>query len=84
MDISNVSIIQLALLAVLSQAKPQLLVTTPVSYATGAGGTWLGPSSAYYPAYPTYASYPAYAAYAYAPVYGAYATYPYYYPHLRR
>ncbi|XP_037719615.1 uncharacterized protein LOC119553348 [Drosophila subpulchrella] len=77
-----VKVLMLALLAVLSQAKPQLLVTTPVSYATGAGGTWLAtaPSSAYYPAY---ASYPAYAAYAYAPVYGAYATYPYY-PYLRR
>ncbi|XP_016965119.1 uncharacterized protein LOC108034689 [Drosophila biarmipes] len=76
-----VKVLMLALLAVLSQAKPQLLVTTPVSYATGAGGTWLAAApSAYYPAY---ASYPAYAAYAYAPVYGAYDTYPYY-PYLRR
>ncbi|XP_017042463.1 uncharacterized protein LOC108088953 [Drosophila ficusphila] len=83
-----VKVLMLALLAVLSQAKPQLLVTTPVSYATGSalgvgvgvGGTWLSPSAAYYPAY---ASYPAYAAYAYSPVYGAYATYPYY-PYLRR
>ncbi|XP_016969080.1 uncharacterized protein LOC108037110 [Drosophila rhopaloa] len=77
-----VKVLMLALLAVLSQAKPQLLVTTPVSYATGAGGAWLAPSSAYYPSY-AYASYPAYAAYAYAPVYGAYASYPYY-PYLRR
>ncbi|XP_017129320.1 uncharacterized protein LOC128258469 [Drosophila gunungcola] len=76
-----VKVLMLALLAVLSQAKPQLLVTTPVSYATGAGGAWLAPSSAAY--YPAYASYPAYAAYAYAPVYGAYATYPYY-SYLRR
>ncbi|XP_017073950.1 uncharacterized protein LOC108109782 [Drosophila eugracilis] len=75
-----VKVLMLALLAVLSQAKPQLLVTTPVSYATGAGGAWLAPTSAYYPAY---ASYPTYAAYAYAPVYGAYATYPYY-TYLRR
>ncbi|KAH8376383.1 hypothetical protein KR200_001710, partial [Drosophila serrata] len=76
---------QLALLASLGvQAKPQLLVTSPVSYATaGVGGTaWLGHASAYYPAYASY-GYPAYAAYTYAPVYGAYATYPYY-PYLRR
>ncbi|XP_039486492.1 uncharacterized protein LOC120448522 [Drosophila santomea] len=71
-----VKVLMFALLVALSQAKPQLLVTTPVSYATGAGASWLTPSSAAY--YPAYASYPAYAAYAYAPVYGAYATYPYY------
>ncbi|KAH8378808.1 hypothetical protein KR009_001517, partial [Drosophila setifemur] len=63
-------------LVALGQAKPQLLVTAPVSYATGLGGlggAW--PATGYYPAY---SSYPAYASYAYAPVYGSYATYPYY------
>eukprot|EP00099_Drosophila_melanogaster_P005759 NP_001246664.1 uncharacterized protein Dmel_CG8012, isoform B [Drosophila melanogaster] len=77
MGVMLVKVLMFALwLVALSQAKPQLLVTTPVSYATGAGASWLAPSSAAY--YPAYASYPAYAAYAYAPVYGAYATYPYY------
>ncbi|EDW30044.1 GL22538 [Drosophila persimilis] len=76
-------VLLLALLATLgSDAKPQLLVTSPVNYATVGGGTWLAAAapSAYFP---TYASYPAYASYAYAPVYGAYATYPYY-SYLRR
>ncbi|XP_068149179.1 uncharacterized protein [Drosophila tropicalis] len=67
----------LTLLAVLSNAKPQLLVTTPV-----AGSGWYAATapSTYYPGY---FSSPAYAAYTYTPVYGAYATYPYY-TYLRR
>ncbi|XP_034656434.1 uncharacterized protein LOC117893798 [Drosophila subobscura] len=76
-------VLLLALLASLGcQAKPQLLLTAPVNYATaGAAGAWLATAPATY--YPAYAGYPAYASYAYAPVYGAYATYPYY-SYLRR
>ncbi|XP_034481662.1 uncharacterized protein LOC117787283 [Drosophila innubila] len=69
-----------------SMAKPHLLATTPLGYAT-AGGTWLTAATAPVAtlgAATAAAYYPAYAAYTYTPVYyGSYATYPYY-TYLRR
>ncbi|KAM8710677.1 hypothetical protein ACLKA7_017321 [Drosophila subpalustris] len=74
--------IWLTLLCAGSLAKPHLLATTPVGYAT-AGGTWLTAATAPVATLGA-AYYPAYAAYTYTPVYyGAYATYPYY-TYLRR